>query len=443
MSAAHAEGHLPTREEILRATDRPLPRTLKLTATVLAVLGALVFVIGLFAAPDRVWRAFHANWLYFASTSSGAAMFVAVQRLTTARWSRPIIRFFEGYAAFLPVAWVFLLLSLTVGASHIFPWTQVRPPVPEKVFWLNQPLLAVRNLIWFGIISALSVWFVYTAVRLDVGGSPEGGAAWARGIRERMRRGFAGERREIHSTHSRQGKIAAVLAVVFGFGWMALFYDLSMALDMHFFSTLYGWWGFMSAWLAALVTGSLLVMWWRRYLNTYDLITEEHFHDLGKLCFAFTAFWGYLTFDQLLIIWYGNLPEETNFFRQRLLAPWKGMTFSVLMLVFVAPFPGLMSRAAKVFLPTFILFAACSTIGLWMQRYIEVYPSTYGQPAGLPFGIWEIGVTLLYLGVWGLCYIAFMDAFPRMRVTLMTSPHRDEVQVPVDPRTMEPLPAHE
>jgi len=118
MSAAHAEGHLPTREEILRATDRPLPRTLKLTATVLAVLGALVFVIGLFAAPDRVWRAFHANWLYFASTSSGAAMFVAVQRLTTARWSRPIIRFFEGYAAFLPVAWVFLLLSLTVGASH-------------------------------------------------------------------------------------------------------------------------------------------------------------------------------------------------------------------------------------------------------------------------------------------------------------------------------------
>ena len=47
------------------------------------------------------------------------------------------------------------------------------------------------------------------------------------------------------------------------------------------------------------------------------------------------------------------------------------------------------------------------------------------------------------MGLWGLCYIAFMNAFPRMRVTLMTSPYRDEVQVPVNPKTMEPLPAHE
>ena len=49
----------------------------------------------------------------------------------------------------------------------------------------------------------------------------------------------------------------------------------------------------------------------------------------------------------------------------------------------------------------------------------------------------------LYLGAWGFCYIQFMNAFPRMRVTLLTSPHRDEVQVPVNPETMEPLPAHE
>jgi hypothetical protein len=36
-----------------------------------------------------------------------------------------------------------------------------------------------------------------------------------------------------------------------------------------------------------------------------------------------------------------------------------------------------------------------------------------------------------------------MDAFPRIRVTLSTSEYRDEVQVPVNPETMEPLPAHE
>ena len=56
------------------------------------------------------------------------------------------------------------------------------------------------------------------------------------------------------------------------------------------------------------------------------MITEAHFHDIGKLCFAFTAFWGYLTFGQYLVIWYGNMAEETFFMRLRLIAPWKWVT---------------------------------------------------------------------------------------------------------------------
>jgi len=61
----------------------------------------------------------------------------------------------------------------------------------------------------------------------------------------------------------------------------------------------------------------------------------------------------------------------------------------------------------------------------------------------LPFGPYEVGVTLGFLGLWGLTYLAFMNAFPRMRVFMLTSKYRDEIQVPVDPKTMEPLPAHE
>ena len=96
------------------------------------------------------------------------------------------------------------------------------------------------------------------------------------------------------------------------------------------------------------------------------------------------------------------------------------------------------------FFPTFILFAVCSLIGTWLQRYVTVYPALYGDKlTSMPFGVWEIGVAFMYLGIWGLCYSAFMDAFPKMRVVLQTSPYRDEVQVPVDPKTMEPLPAHE
>src|SRR5205823_2705199 len=104
---------------------------------------------------------------------------------------------------------------------------------------------------------------------------------------------------------------------------------------------------------------------------------------------------------------------------------------------------GLLSRSAKVYRPAMTLFAVSSLTGMWLMRYIEVFPSGYGVVSELPFGIWEIGCLLLYAGAWGWCYVSFMEAFPRMRVTLMTSRYRDEVQVPVDPETMEPLPAHE
>jgi hypothetical protein len=258
-----------------------------------------------------------------------------------------------------------------------------------------------------------------------------------------MRRGFRDERREIHSTHSLQGKLAVLLCLFFNFFYIIFAWDLSMSLDVHFQSTMYGWWFYMGGWLAALASWSLLTMWWRRYLNAYDLVTESHFHDLGKLVFAFTAFWGYLTFAQYLVTWYGNVAEETHWPRLRLIPPWEPLGVAVVFLMFVIPFFGLLSRAAKVFKPTLLLFALCSLVGMWLMRYIEVYPSEFGTATSAPFGVWEIGVTLLYAGLWGWAYCAFMDAFPRMRVTLMTSPYRDEVQVPVDPETMEPLPAHE
>jgi hypothetical protein len=412
---------------------------------VLAIIGAVVFIAGAFLAPDRAWSAFHANWLFWASLSHAGVVFVAVQRITTARWSRAVIRFMEAYVAFLPVAFLFLLLTLFVGRSHVFPWMHEAYPVPEKATYYNGTFLTIRDIVIFGLMTLMGWWYIWTSLRLDVGRIPESGAPWARGWRDRMRAGYGEERREIHSTHSLQGKLAVWTVLLFAFGWSVLAWDLSMGLSLHFQSTLYSWWFFMGAWLAALSLFGILVLWWNRYLNTADgLIEERHFHDIGKLIFAFTAFWGYLTFGQYLVIWYGNMGEETFFMRLRLVPPWVWITVTSVILTFVFPFFGLISRAAKVFRPTFLLFALCSVVGLWIMRHMEVYPSKYGTDlSGGPFGFWEIGIGLLYVGLWGWLYCAFMDAFPRMRVTLLTSPFRDEVQVPVDPETMEPLPAHE
>src|SRR5205823_6710993 len=207
-------------------------------------------------------------------------------------------------------------------------------------------------------------------------------------------------------------KLAVSLVIAFAWGWSVLAWDLSMGLSLHFQSTLYSWWFFMGGWLTGLALLTLIVLAWRRYLGAYELIKEVHFHDLGKLVFAFTAFWGYLTFGQYLVIWYGNLGEETFFMRLRLIAPWMPITVTSVVLVFVAPFFGLLSRAAKVFLPTLVLFTLCTLTGMWLMRYIEVYPSAYGVVPHAPFGIWEIGVLLLYAGTWAWVYASFMDAFP-------------------------------
>jgi hypothetical protein len=437
------EAHVPTRDEVLAGSDRLSSRTLRLTCIVLGALGTLIFLVGAVTGSDRAWRALLFNWLFFTTISSAGVMFVAAQRITTARWSRSIIRLLEGYVAFLPVAFA-LLLVILLGRHHIFWWSNVVPEVAEKRQYLHPPFFFARTIIVFGIIVALSLWYIYTSVRLDVGLAVESGAGWARGLRERMRRGYGDERREIHSTHSLQGKLAVWLGFAFVYGWIVLAWDLSMSLDAHFQSTMYGWWFFMGGWVAALASFTIITMAWRKYLNRYDLITERHFHDLGKLCFAFTAFWGYLTFGQYLVIWYGNVGEESHWMRLRLIHPWMGLTLAAVTLMFVIPFFGLLSRAAKVYLPTMALFALSTVVGLWFHRYLEVYPSVYGTAVGgVPFGLWELGIGLGYLGVWGFCYLAFMDAFPRFRFTLMTSPFRDEVQVPVNAKTMEPLPAHE
>jgi hypothetical protein len=436
--------HVPTREELIRATaNKPVAASLKLVAALLAVIGTLVFIYGAVIGEDRAWLALQFNWTFFTIVASAGVAFAAVQRLTTARWSRPIVRFAEGMVAWLPLAFVIQLLFLFPGAKHIYPWAKGPVHVAEKAIYLDPTFFRLRGIITFGLITLFSVWFVRRSVRLDVGVTPDEGSGWASGMRAAMRRGFRDERRELHDTHSLQGKLAVVICLLFGFGWSMLIWDYSMTISLHFQSTMYGWQVFMGGWLIMLMTMSILLRAWRKHLDAPDLITDSHFHDIGKLCFAFTAFWGYLTFSQYLVIWYGNLPEETHFFRLRLMQPWIGMSTAVAIMVFVIPFFGLLGKYPKLLSPVMITIALSSILGVWMHRYLEIYPSTYGEIASLPFGLWEIGVGLGMLGLFALSYIGFMDAFPKMRIFMMTSPYRDEVQVPVDPKTMEPLPAHE
>ncbi len=441
--------YAPPRDQLVSVLQsKSMPQGVKTGGLVLGVLGMILFAVGAATGEARAWQAFLVNWLFFTTIASAGVMFAAVQRIVTARWSRSIVRFLEGFVAFLPFAAVGLLIIIFGGKGHIYPWWDLVGTgelIHEKEVWFNHTFFWLRSIVVFGALLVLQLWFTWTSVRLDVGITPEHGASWAAGMRARMRAGFGEERRELHSTHSLQGKLAVVMALVFGFGWCVLAWDHSMSLDFHFFSTMYGWQVFMGGWLVALMVWAILLRWWKaQFPELPGMVTDKHYHDVGKLGFAFTAFWGYITFSQFLIIWYGNLAEETHFFTLRLTGAWTTTTTIAAVLTFLIPFFGLLSVKAKLYSPTMILFALSSIVGLWFTRYTEIYPSIYGtRVEHAPLGLWEAGITLGFLGIFAWSYAHFMDAFPKARVLLMTSPYRDEVQVPVDPRTMEPLPAHE
>jgi len=171
MSAIH-----PPREwsgsEVLAATNRDVPSWINTAVKVLFGVGLVVFVVGLFMAPDRAWRAWHANWLFFAGLTSAGMAIVAVQRITTARWSRHVIRFMEAYVAFMPVAFLFLLITFIGGKNYVFPWTHEAYPGPEKALYFNPGFLISRDLVIFAIMTLLGLWYIYTAVCVDVGRVP-------------------------------------------------------------------------------------------------------------------------------------------------------------------------------------------------------------------------------------------------------------------------------
>ncbi|MFQ5960820.1 MAG: hypothetical protein ACE5MG_05450, partial [Candidatus Methylomirabilales bacterium] len=141
-------------------------------------------------------------------------------------------------------------------------------------------------------------------------------------------------------------------------------------------------------------------------------ITTVHFLDLGKLLFGFSLTYMAMLWSQYVVIWYGNLPEETHFVMLRLWEkPWALLSWSVLFATFFIPCVIFLSRRAKQTPSIMLAVGTLIAAGLWLERYVLVVPSLwYGK--GVPFGWLEIGVTVGFLGAAGLSYLFFLHHFP-------------------------------
>jgi hypothetical protein len=388
----------------------------------LAILGLIVFVQSLFAGPaeaDRAWQLFHVNWIYFTGLAAGSVAFAAVQKITNAKWSGMIVRFSEAAVAFLPVSLVGLVLIFTAGYDSIYGPMQgaMHDLQHGKQVWLSHDFMFARLGLGLLALTVVGWKLVWADMIPDMHGVKAAATDERRLRYERWSRGYTDSSAALMEQEARVHRLAPLYAVIYVYVLTLVAFDQIMALQPHWFSNLLGGFIFMGAFLGAHMLLALLMIYGAIHLGITDLVSPKQRHDLGKLCFGFTVFWTYLMWAQFLVIWYGNLPEETGFVFARLWGHWLPVGAAVLWGMFIIPFFGLLGVAPKKSRVTLGFFATVSLVALWLERYLLVMPSVTALP-GPRFQQPELGPTLAFAGLFLLCYGIFGRIFPMISLRL-------------------------
>ncbi len=386
----------------------------------LALAGVAVFAFSLTGEnAERAWQLFHVNWVYFTGLTGGSFAFVAVQKITKARWSGLVIRFAEAAPFFFfPVSLIGFLLIFTVGYHHIYP--EFHGLGHGKEIWLSHGFMFGRLAVGLGLMYYLG----FRLIRADLIPDLHETSGLVSGGRQQLFRNWSAgfdSSAEGRARHDEtMFRLAPAYIVVYAVVMTLVAFDGMMALQPHWFSNLLGGWFFMGSFLGAHTLLALTMLYGRNEIGISEFISGKQRHDLGKLIFGFTVFWAYLMWSQFLVIWYGNLPEETGFVFARLWGPWRPVGSAVFLGMFVIPFIGLLGVAPKKTPVTLGLFATISLCTLWVERYLLVLPSVTHQQ-GPVFGLPEFGPTALFLGLFLLAYGLFARTFP------MVSPRLAEI----------------
>jgi len=428
--------HIPVPSEI-PVRYLPKSRNASLLAGGLFVVGLLAFVIRLAQDPHSAWISYVSNWLFFTSIAMGGVLFGVATWIVKSKWNWSMRRVSQSFAAFLPISFVMLLPMLGLGDSY-FPWIEMMaddPIVQNKSAYLNLPFLISRNVLGLLLLFGLAIYFVYLAVRPDLGlteGAEEGDEARA-SWRERLTRNWLGQEQEEVVSYHRMTTLAPAIVLIYAVVMSIVSFDWAMSLEPHWFSTMFGAWFFMGAFWGGIAATAV----WSLYLRTRHKDFANHIglqqrHDIGKLAFAFTVFWTYLFFAQYIVIWYGKLPWEQAWIIRRSGEVWGGYSLLVIVLCFLVPFVGLIGRPSKLKPKLLALFTSVILVGLWLERYGMVAPSIHreGDPA---FTLWHPLIGLMFLGLYIGSVRWFLSTFPAMQVWQpMVDPESVEVELPVE-----------
>lgn len=297
---------------------------------VFGVIFTAITLVGVFSAAGRA-EALH-SYLFavmlFMSLTLGCFALTILQHVLQGKWGLPVLRIFEsggGVRNF--VLMIVLFIPILAFASVLYPWARPADVAHDAVLahradhYLNWPDIIARFVIYFGVWIGLAAY-----MRRSVE------------TQESTKRFSYQQRR---AWWCPPGLVFLVLSVTFAYT------DYIMALDPHWWSTMYGLWFVAGMGLGGVSLATLLTCLNANKAPYNRFIEKGWTRDMGNLMFTMVMLWGYTNLGQYLIIWHGNLPETTTYLLNRSLGQWSWLSAILVVGQFFIPFFVLLSPTVK------------------------------------------------------------------------------------------------
>lgn len=362
-----------------------IPAKMKTTGIVLSLIGIVTLVIGFIILlggnqhdQSRFWITLLLDSIYFLFLSIISVFILAAASLGQGGWITAYRRIPESIGA---NTWIFGIIALIVmfccvfvGHNPIYTWAHgLHPSTAYKNFLLNPTFFVIFSLVFIGLWSWFGIKFRNMSLKEDNAPKNSTKIFWKTVV------------------------ISGFFMVVFGISMMSFGpWEWIMSLQPHWYSTIYSWYIFASAFVSGMALILLFVVYIKNagYLS---IVNKEHMHDLGKFMFAFSIFWTYLWFVQYLLIWFGNIPQETTYYKLRQQGPYSFFYYANIILNFILPILVLMSRPSKRTYFTIVFMAVLIMFGHWIDFYLMIVPET--MQAHWHLSWYEIGITLGFVGL--------------------------------------------
>ena len=331
---------------------------------------------------NRPWSATYVPLIYFLLISVSGFVFYAIQRASQAGWSPVLFRVMEGVTAYIVPGSILILIFLIYSGmhgNHMFAWmhTSIDPTAENydfametKDWWLNIPGWMIRAVIY------VLIWI---------------------GFRHFIIKNSRAQDEATDLKHYKKNfNLSVIFLAVFLLSELFMAFDWLMSIDHHWFSQLYPFYVFASMFVSSITVIALVTI----YLKSKGLlpkVNNSHIHDLAKYMFGFSIFWTYLWFDQFMLQWYANIPEEVVYFIPRLLGSYQPLFIGMVILNFVFPILILMDSDFKR-VNWFVVIAGIAILtGHYIDVFLMITPGTVGTE--LHLGIPELGGLLFFLGL--------------------------------------------